>query len=73
MKVNPDNRKDNVEKIQKNINHTIHNMELAEEMIEKTSDEKMKQALKDKNKRRRTALAGMRREIKDEAEYQSEL
>lgn len=73
MKVNPDNRKDNVEKIQKNINHTIHNMELAEEMIDKTSDEKMKQALKDKNKRRRASLAGMRREIKDEVEYQSEL
>lgn len=73
MKNNPDNRKDNVEKIQRNINYTIHNMELADEMIENTSDDKMKKVLKEKNKRRRNALEGMREEIKDEAEYQSEL
>ena len=71
MKAKPDDRRDNVEKIQRNINYTIHNMELADEMIEKTSDHKMKEVLKDKNKRRRTALAGMREEIKDEAEHQS--
>ena len=69
LKNNPDDRRDNVEKIQRNINYTLHNMELADEMIAETSDEKMKKTLKEKNERRRHALAGLRREIKDEAEH----
>ena len=64
---NPDNREDNVERIQHNINMTIHNMEAAEEMISKTPDEKMVESLREKNERRRQALDGMRNEIKDEA------
>ncbi len=63
----PDDRRDNVEKIQNNINMTIHNIEAAEEMIGKTNDEKMKKDLKEKNKRRIDALDGMREEIRDEA------
>lgn len=66
-KHNPDDRRDNVEKIQRNINYTIQNIELAEEMIAKTDDEKMKKELEAKNERRRDALDGMRKEIKDEA------
>lgn len=69
MKRNPDNREDNVEHIQNNIDATIRNIHLADEMIEKTSDEKMKEELSEKNKRREMALHGMRREIKDEADY----
>ena len=42
-------------------------MELAEEMIHETDDRKMKQDLKEKNKRREDALNGMREEIRDEA------
>lgn len=68
MKPNPDNRKDNVEKIQKNINMTIHNMELADEMIAKTDNAKTKEELSAKNERREHALEGFRREIKDEAD-----
>lgn len=64
---NPDNREDNVERIQKNIDYTIHNMEAADEMIAETSDEKMKKTLKEKNERRRQALDGLRSEIRDEA------
>jgi len=64
---NPDNREDNVDKIQKNIDYTIKNMEAAEEMIAETSDENTKKALSKKNGRRRQALDGMRSEIKDEA------
>jgi small acid-soluble spore protein (thioredoxin-like protein) len=71
VKHNPDNRKDNVDKIQKNIDMTIHNTELAEEMIVKTSDENMKKDLKEKNKRRQRALDGFKAEIKDEAEFQN--
>lgn len=64
---NPDNRKDNVERIQRNIDMTIRNMEAADEMIAHTPDEKMKKTLAEKNERRRRALDGMRNEIRDEA------
>lgn len=67
MKTNPDNRKDNVERIQENINMTIQNMEQADEMIEETSDDKMRESLKEKNGRREDALKGLRGEIRDEA------
>ncbi len=70
MKAKPDDRRDNVKKIQRNINRTIQNMEAADEMIQGTSDPKMKQALIDKNERRRAGLDNMRQEIKDEAEFQ---
>ena len=66
-KAKPDDRRDNVDRIQKNIDMTIHNIELAEEMINKTDDQKMKKELMDKNERRRQSLDGMKREIKDEA------
>lgn len=68
MKHNPDNRKDNVDRIQRNIDMTIHNIELANEMMEKTSDDKLKKDLEAKNARREQALDGMRSEIRDEAE-----
>ncbi len=73
MKPNPDDRKDNVERIQKNIDMTIHNMELADELMAKTDDPKAKQELQAKNERRREALEGMRSEIKDEAENRNKL
>jgi small acid-soluble spore protein (thioredoxin-like protein) len=63
----PDDRSDNVERIQYNINKIIQNIELAEEMIAKTDDEKMKKTLEEKNKRRRESLNAMRQEIRDEA------
>ncbi len=66
-KPKPDDRSDNVDRIQFNINHTIQNMEAADELIEKTDDRKMKKDLEEKNNRRRDALDGMREEIKDEA------
>jgi small acid-soluble spore protein (thioredoxin-like protein) len=67
LKINPDDRRDNVEKIQRNIDSTIKNIRLADEMIEKTSDEKAKKDLSEKNDRREQALDSMRHEIKDEA------
>ena len=68
---NPDDRGDNTDKIQRNIGKTIENMELADEMISLTSDKKMKNDLSEKNQRREQALDGMRREIKDEADFQA--
>ena len=70
MKPKPDDRRDNVKKIQRNINRTIQNMEAADEMIAKTDDPKMRQALAEKNERRRAGLDNMRGEIRDEAEHQ---
>ncbi|MGI5970355.1 MAG: small acid-soluble spore protein Tlp [Oscillospiraceae bacterium] len=66
MKPNPDNRKDNVERIQKNISNTIRNIEMAEEMMAKTDNPKTIEELRIKNERRREALDGLRKEIKDE-------
>lgn len=67
MKNKPDDRTDNVDRIQYNIDRTILNCELADEMIEKTDDPKMKQTLEEKNERRESALNNMRKEIRDEA------
>lgn len=67
MKNKPDDRSDNVEKIQKNIDNTIENIRLSEDMIEKTDDSNSRKDLIDKNHRREEALEGMRKEIKDEA------
>ena len=71
MKQNPDDRRDNLRKIQKNINHTIDNMEAAEEMTGKTDDEKTTNELRAKNERRRQALGSLRQEAKDEADFQN--
>lgn len=67
MKSKPDDRTDNVDKIQYNIDKTISNCELADEMIAKTDDQNMKQALEEKNEKREKALHEMRKEIRDEA------
>ncbi|MBY0757231.1 small acid-soluble spore protein Tlp [Clostridium sardiniense] len=67
MKNKPDDRRDNVDKIQCNISDTIRNIHRAEEMIEKTDDENTKRELSEKNDRREQALKGLRKEIKDEA------
>lgn len=67
MKNKPDDRRDNVDRIQYNIDRTIENTELAEELIEKTDDEKKKRTLIEKNERREEALNSMKKEIKDEA------
>lgn len=66
-KPKPDDRSNNVDRIQFNIDHTIRNMEAADELIEKTDDRKMKEDLEEKNDKRRDALQGMREEIRDEA------
>ncbi len=68
MKPNPDDRSDNVEKIQEHIDETIRNMEAAEDMIDRTDNRKTKEDLIAKNERREEALKGFRKEIKEEAD-----
>ncbi|MBU3105024.1 small acid-soluble spore protein Tlp [Clostridium gasigenes] len=67
MKNKLDDRTDNVDRIQYNIDKTIQNCQLADEMIAETDDEKMKQILEEKNNRREVALKNMKEEIKEEA------
>lgn len=67
MKVNPDNRKDNVDRIQENIDNTAKNISLTNEMIDKKHNEKEKKDLKAKNCRREESIGQFKAEIKDEA------
>ncbi|WP_175989350.1 small acid-soluble spore protein Tlp [Bacillus sp. Marseille-Q1617] len=66
-KPNPDDRSDNVEKLQGMVQHTIENMEKAEESMAFTDSEEQLQSIKAKNERRRESLEAFRSEIKDEA------
>lgn len=65
-KPKPDDRSDNVEKLQNMVQDTIGNIEEAHETMEFSSGQE-KENIKAKNKRREEAIEGMRREISDEA------
>lgn len=67
----PDDRSDNVEKLQEMVQDTIENIEEAHETMEYSSGE-AKDQIKAKNKRREEAIEGMRAEIKDEYHDQQE-
>lgn len=62
----PDDRSDNVEKLQDMMKNTKENMEAAEEMMAYV-DENERKALKKKNARREESMSGFREEILDEA------
>lgn len=65
----PDDRSDNVEKLQEMVQNTIENMENAEETMEFTSGVE-RERIEAKNRRRMESIEGMRQEIKDEAHSQ---
>lgn len=67
MKPNPDDRSDNVQKIQNTINNTMKSIHDAEDMIKATDNSNMKADLESKNARRKEALNSMIEEIKEEA------
>lgn len=69
MKKNPDDRSDNVERIQEHIDDTLRNIREADKTIRATSNDKTRAELSAKNERRAQALDSMRHEIKDEADY----
>ncbi|WP_281349739.1 small acid-soluble spore protein Tlp [Ornithinibacillus caprae] len=64
-KPKPDDRSDNVEKLQDMVQDTIQNIEAAHETMQFASGEEKEQIMA-KNKRREEAIEGMRAEIKDE-------
>lgn len=65
-KPKPDDRSDNVERLQDMVQNTIENIEAAHETLAFASPEEQAQ-IEAKNKRREESIAGMREEIKDEA------
>jgi small acid-soluble spore protein (thioredoxin-like protein) len=68
MKGKFDDQSDNVEHIQKNINHTIGNMDLAEEMIKITDGARTVKSLEENNQRRSAALQSIQYKLKYEAD-----
>ncbi|MDF2946093.1 MAG: small acid-soluble spore protein Tlp [Bacillales bacterium] len=67
-KPNPDDRSDNVEKIQEIIVNTIDNYHKAEESLKFGSEKDIKD-VREKNKRREESINSLRSEVKEEAEY----
>ncbi|KGM46353.1 small acid-soluble spore protein Tlp [Neobacillus niacini] len=65
-KPKPDDRSDNVEKLQSMIHDTIENMEAAEESLRFTNSETQRREIEAKNERRRESIESFRAEIKDE-------
>jgi small acid-soluble spore protein (thioredoxin-like protein) len=63
---NPDDRSDNVEKLQDMVQNTIENIEKAHETMQFSSPEE-RANIEAKNERREEAIAAMRAEMKDEA------
>ena len=66
MNAKLDDRSDNVERIQENINNTVKNIRLANEVIEKSDNHQEIENMIERNKRRKVALDNMRCEIKEE-------
>jgi len=67
----PDDRSDNVDRLQEQVVNTIENLEAAHETLQNPdlSQEQREQIIA-KNRRREEAIAGKREEIKDEYEFQ---
>ena len=70
-KPKPDDRSDNVDKLQNMIEDTLQNIDKAEGTME-FSDGLAKEQIIAKNKRRKEAIEGFRSEIKDEYGHQQE-
>ncbi|QQZ11255.1 small acid-soluble spore protein Tlp [Heyndrickxia vini] len=66
-KPKPDDRSDNVEKLQNMIDNTLENIEKAEETASLSSNEE-RANIEAKNERRRESIEAMRSEVKDESQ-----
>jgi small, acid-soluble spore protein tlp len=69
----PDNREDNVPRIQRAISNTIRNMREAEDYLDEHAGEiggEERSRIEAKNERRRESLENLRSEIRDEAKHQ---
>ena len=71
----PDDRSDNVERLQEAVQNTIQNLHEAEEYLEEFGEEipaSEKNQIMEKNERRNHSINGFRAEIKDEAHDQKQ-
>ncbi|RWZ60902.1 small acid-soluble spore protein Tlp [Halobacillus fulvus] len=66
---NPDNRADNVDRLQEKVVDTIENIEASHESLAFATEEE-KRNIEKKNKHRNESIRAMREEIKDEARHQ---
>jgi small acid-soluble spore protein (thioredoxin-like protein) len=69
----PDNRADNEEHLQNAIDHTVENLQEAEDYLDEHADEispDEKQTIEEKNERRKQAVSGFAEEKQDEAGQQ---
>ncbi|APH05101.1 small acid-soluble spore protein Tlp [Bacillus weihaiensis] len=66
-KPNPDDRSDNVEKLQSMVQNTIENIEEAQDSLQFANPEE-RERIEAKNLRREESINAMRNEIKDEAQ-----
>ncbi|HZH58281.1 MAG TPA: small acid-soluble spore protein Tlp [Metabacillus sp.] len=64
---NPDDRSDNVEKLQSMVQNTIENIEEAQDSMQFASPEE-RERIEAKNLRREESINALRNEIKDEAQ-----
>ncbi|MGN7299494.1 small acid-soluble spore protein Tlp [Fredinandcohnia aciditolerans] len=62
----PDDRSDNVERLQDMVQNTIENIEESHDAMQFSNGEE-RQRIQAKNERREESIAAMREEIKDEA------
>ncbi len=62
-----DDRTDNAGKLQEQVVHTIENLHESRKTLTMDLPEHQKEQIKEKNERRKKAIAGKRKEIKDEA------
>lgn len=70
----PDNRSDNVERIQHAIANTMENTRQAEDFLKAHGNEMRaedKADMRAKNQRREEAIEGFREEVRDEADFQN--
>lgn len=65
-RANPDDRSDNVEKLQSMVQNTIENIEEAHDSMQFANDQE-RARIEAKNHRREESIAAFRAEIKDEA------
>jgi len=75
FKPKPDDRSDNVEKLQEMIENTMANIHEARDYLKAHGDEmdpEEARQMEEKNERRITAIEGYRAEIKDEIKHQDE-
>ena len=70
----PDDRSDNIDKMEETIGHTLDNMDDARDYLKAHSEalsEEEKRQIKEKNRRREESIEGFRQEIKEKASDQS--